>query len=426
MTLTKSTPGNDSSWQELVKSPVFRRSLVLFFNFFLIILAYYQVKGASRTLLLEHWGSKSLPQVWIYSAITLTLFIGTYHSFVQRYSRLRVVLGSCLLFIALLIVFWGLFGAGIALAAVGFYIFIDIFSVILVEQFWSLTNTITDKEAGKQSYWFIGTGGIVGGALGGALAGSLIGRTGMTTPDLLLSGAVLLSLIFLLNLAMAWKGFYVEVQKPEQEHRDSGDWRELIRDRYILLIAALLLCAQMAQPVVEYQFLASIEAAFETTDERTQYISYFFFWLGIIAGLVNVLFASWIHKYMGVFAGLLVQPIVLTVSSFAFMTQSTLFLASAMKVGDRGLSYSINRASKEQLYIPLGPVQTYQAKAWIDMLGYRLFKVVSSAILLVIVPFLTLAQVSWLTLGICTVWFIVIALLAREYHSYTALPAPAE
>ncbi len=92
-----------------------------------------------------------------------------------------------------------------------------------------------------------------------------------------------------------------------------------------------------------------------------------------------------------------------------------------MKISDRGLSYSINRASKEQLYIPVDPVHTYQAKAWIDMLGYRLFKVLGSALILVLAYWLPLgsnaAQLGWLTLLICATWSIVLILLAREYHA---------
>ena len=92
-----------------------------------------------------------------------------------------------------------------------------------------------------------------------------------------------------------------------------------------------------------------------------------------------------------------------------------------MKISDRGLSYSINRASKEQLYIPVDPVHTYQAKAWIDMLGYRLFKVLGSALILALATWLPLgsnaAGLSWLTLLICTAWAFILVLLAREYHA---------
>ncbi len=40
-----------------------QRAAVLSFNFFLIILAYYQVKSASRSLLIEYWGAGNIPYV---------------------------------------------------------------------------------------------------------------------------------------------------------------------------------------------------------------------------------------------------------------------------------------------------------------------------------------------------------------------------
>ena len=102
------------------------------------------------------------------------------------------------------------------------------------------------------------------------------------------------------------------------------------------------------------------------------------------------------------------------------MLQPTLTMIAATKIGDRGLSYSINRASRELLYIPIDPVMIYQAKAWIDMFGYRLFKVAGSLLILLSTQWLpiklTLVQLSWLTLVICGTWIVAIVILRRDYH----------
>ena len=182
--------------------------------------------------------------------------------------------------------------------------------------------------------------------------------------------------------------------------------------------------------MVDYQFLNAVEAAYPDTDERTIFIGRFFKYLGLVAIAVNLVLTPIIHRYLGVMAGMLVQPLVLAVFSLAFMAQPVLWVASAMKISDRGLSYSINRASKEQLYIPVDPVHTYQAKAWIDMLGYRLFKVAGSALILLLTQWLplgiTVGQLGWLTLAICLTWGFVIQQLAREYNSFALAPAAAE
>ena len=399
------------------------RSIILFSNFFLIILAYYQVKSASRSLLIEYWGAENFPWVWIASALLLGSFIGLYHRLVERYSRLSVVLGCCLLFILLLVSFRYALGWHAASASIGFYLFVDIFSVILVEQFWSLANTVTPSEAGRRSYWFIGTGGLLGGVLGGITATALLEYTPLQTPDLLLSCAGILILTFSLNLLMGRMGLYREVADEGPAIIAAGGWRMLLKSRYLLLIAAALLCSQLAQPVVEYQFLKAVETSYTQLDARTAYISVFFSVLGLVSIGINLLVTPFIHRFLGVMWGMLTQPVILALSSVIFMAQPVLAAAAAMKISDRGLSYSINRASKEQLYIPVDPVHTYQAKAWIDMLGYRLFKVLGSTLILTAAHWLPLgknaALLGWLTLLICSAWLLVLSQLAREYHGYT-------
>ncbi|MGD2137292.1 MAG: Npt1/Npt2 family nucleotide transporter [Gammaproteobacteria bacterium] len=373
-------------------------------------------------MLIEYWGSANFPWVWIASALVLGSFIGFYHHLVERYSRLSVVLGSLLLFIGLLAGFRAALGWHGASAAIGFYIFVDIFSVILVEQFWSLANTITETAAGRRSYWFIGTGGLIGGVLGGATSAALLEFTPLQTPDLLLSCAAILILTLLLNIVMGRLGLYAEVRSSGPAVIAAGGWRMLIRSRYLILIALALLCAQLAQPVVEYQFISAVEAAYTELDARTKFISGFFSILGLVSIGINLLVTPLVHRFLGVMWGMLTQPLLLACSSIVFMAQPILMAAAVMKISDRGLSYSINRASKEQLYIPVDPVHTYQAKAWIDMLGYRLFKVLGSALILVLAKLLPLGEnamnLGWLTLLICSAWALVLALLAREYHGF--------
>lgn len=405
-----------------------KRAGMLFFNFFLIILAYYQVKSASRSLLIEHWEAAYAPYVWILSALVLVSFIGLYHRLVERYSRLRVVLGSGVTFIVLLVGFRLLLEYPGPAIAVGFYVFVDIFSVILVEQFWSLANSVTREQEGKRSYWFIGTGGLLGGLLGGVFAALLLELTPLGTADLLLSCAVLLCLVLASTLAMSRSGLYRELHRQRSPMAgDTGDWRVLLKDRYLLLIAAALLCAQLVQPVVEFQFLKTVETSYPALDERTAFISTFFGVLGAFSIGVNVAVTRLVHETLGAVAGLMIQPLMLAVFSLGFTLNSTLLGAGAMKISDRGLSYSINRASKELLYLPVKPVDTYRAKAWIDMLGYRLFKILGAALTLALTQWLPVnlgvGQLGWATLVVCAAWAGVIAVLAREYQAVTGRPA---
>ncbi|MCB1749983.1 MAG: ATP translocase [Gammaproteobacteria bacterium] len=394
------------------------RAVMLFVSFLLVILAYYQVKAASRSLLLEHGGTEAFPYVWIGSALTLLAFIGVYNRLVERLSRLQVVVGSLFAFAAILVAFRVALSDGGITTVVAFYIFVDLFSVVLVEQFWSLANSITRLDEGHRSYWFIATGGLVGGVAGGLVAAGLLRYTAMHTVDLLLSCAAMLLVTGLVNLAMGRRGAFVEVaEEPRIPLRGEG-LRAVLRNRYLVLIALVVCLSQLAEPVVEFQFLRAIAEAFPGTDERTDFISRFFSVMGFVSIGVNLFVTPAVHRYLGTIAGLAVQPVVLAMVTLGYSVKPTLGMAATMKIADRGLSYSINRASKEILFIPVDPVLTFQAKAWIDMLGYRMFKVLGSGLIVAVTAAVPAALVStdlaWLTLVICAAWVVAVIMLGVE------------
>ncbi len=421
----QNTKNNDSKAECDAKYMALRtlgiRAAFLFINFFLIILAYYQLKPASRSLFIESLGAQRLPHIWIATAVTMVVFISYYHRMVERYSRINVVLGTCLTICILLVIFRLLLQYPGSIAPACFYIFVDILSVVMVEQFWSLTNSIYTTNEGKSWYGLVGTGGLVGGVAGGWVSAALIKYTPLQTPDLLLSAAGIIGIILVLTWLMGRVGIYCEVDHVVRpQPAASGGWRILRHSRYLLLIAAVLLLAQLASPLVEYQFMNSVESAYPEREARTAFLSLFFSVLGIMSIAVNLGITPLVHRYLGAIAGLLVQPVMIIIFSWCYFFQSTLFFSCATKISDRALSYSINRASKELLYVPVDSILIYQAKAWIDMFGYRLFKVAGSVVILLFTQWLpfqvSVPQLSWFTVSICAIWIAFILVLRQDYQ----------
>lgn len=400
------------------------RSLIFSLDFFLIITALYQLKPASRSLLIEALGADSLPYVWIGSAAALLATIAVYRKMLVRIGRVQVILASCVFFGATLVIFRLLAVTHAAWVAVAFYIFVDIIGVVLAEQFWSLADATYRSEEGRHWYGFVGTGGLLGGVVGGLLAAFLISYTPLQTPDLMLVAAALVGLIFGLTWAMNRWGL---LQRTGEDAPDpavvmnAGGWRLIAGSRYLLLIAAVLLLAQTIAPLVEYQFLRIIEATYPEREARTAALSLFFSVMGGVSVGVNLLLTPLILNYMGVLSALLVQPLALAVSASGFMLHPTLLPAAIMKICDRGLSYSINRAAKELLYIPVEPMVMYQAKAWIDMFGYRLFKALGALIIIGLGQWSLsgngVADLGWVVLLGCGIWAWVLVKLNREYQA---------
>lgn len=408
------------------------RCVLLFTNFFLIIAALYHLKPASRSLFISALGSDYLPYVWIAIAVTLGLIIGVYHRLVARFSRMHVVLGSCAVVIVCLLMFYGLINGNSPVPAFAFYSFVDVLSVILVEQFWSLTNSIYDTDAGKRWYGLIATGGLVGGMAGGAMSAALIERAGLGTTDLLLVAAGIIALLMLLTLWMGRLGLYTEhdgVRDNGAATQSAGDWHAIVRHRYLFLIATILLLAQVVEPLIEYQFMHVVEASIAEREARTAYLGNFFSVLSAVAIGINLLITPLIHRWLGAIGGMIAQPLTVMGASLFYMTNASLTSGAALKIADRGLSYSINRASKELLYVPIDPLLIYRAKAWIDMFGYRLFRVLGSVLILLLTQWLpwTLSpiQLGWLVLGLCALWLGTLTRLAGAYRGITARAANA-
>ncbi len=416
--------GRDIFLECAMRYPVLRtpgiRSALFFFNFFLVITTLYQLKPASRSLFIEHLGSDRLPYIWIVVALSMGLFISLYHKLVSRYSRQHVVMGSILVFGVALLFFRAWFFHSGKVVAVFFYVFVDILGVVLVEQFWSLVNSVYSTRQGKSWYGFVGTGGLLGGVTGSGVAALLIHYTPMRTHDLLISAAVTLFVILALTVIMGRLGLFCEVDETRPEHMTDESSPPTGFRRYLFLIAAILLLSQLLSPVIEYLFMNEVELVYTDIDARTAFLSMFFSLLSMVSIGVNLVVTPLIHRFFGPIAGLLAQPLVVILFSALFFFQPTLFFAGATRIGDRGLSYSINRASRELLYVPIGSLLIYRAKAWIDMLGYRLFKVLGSVMILAVTALVQAqfrdAYLSMATILVSCFWLLLIGFISREYR----------
>ncbi|WP_211242707.1 NTP/NDP exchange transporter [Sinimarinibacterium sp. CAU 1509] len=412
------------------------RSGLLFLNFFLIILAYYQVKPASRSLFLEYASAAQLPYLWTGSAALLIALMPMYQRMVRRYSRLHLVLGTCGVIALLLIVFRLLMVHPSAAVAIGFYLLVDVFSVILVEQFWSLTDSVFRSSDGKRWYGLIASGGLVGGLAGGTVASALIRLTPLQTPDLLLVAAALLVLMMVMLNGLSRFGLYERGEPeahPEAEpvsasHGSAAEaWRTLRGSRYLMLIALILLLSQVCEPIVEYQFLHLVERSYTEADARTAFLSTFLSVLNAVALMVNLIVTPIVHRGFGAIAGLMVQPVVLGAAAMLFTIRQQLWIAGTMKIADRALSYSINRASRELLYIPTDAATIFRAKAWIDMVGYRSFKIIGNVVILLLTQWLAWpvsdAGLSWVVVALCAGWIYAVWAIRNDYLRLNAAAA---
>jgi len=320
----------------------------------------------------------------------------------------------------LLGLFWFLLETPHQFEIIAFYVLVDVFGVILVEQFWGLVGSSYHTSDGKRWYGIIGSGGLAGGICGSALASMLLSRWGMQTVDLLLVAVTLLLLLALLTVFLTLR-HQVHLSAPKDVALNQLTPQRLSQPgrRYVALIALLLLMSQLVQPIIEFQLMTMLQDLRSDLQARTEYLSFLFLLTSSVALIVNLSLTPLCHRYLGTIASLAVQPVMIICGAFAFAATSTLTSATVLKVLDRGLSYSVNRASKELLYLPLMPAVIYRIKSWVDMFGYRLFEICASLLILGMkrwVPAEAVpTQLSWLVVMLCLTWLAIITLVHPRY-----------
>ena len=377
---------------------------------FCLLAGYYQVKPISRTLFIGEAGASNLPYIWLGSALVLLLIIPFLQRCFKKHPPLKVLSASTLSFSILLLGFWAsLFESSIT-SAICFYILIDVYIVVLVENFWSINNIVFEGTEGKKWYGFIASGSILGAIAGSAVASTYLKYSNTDTLDLIFIAIF----FFVCSLILAKIGFKDGVWSKSKKTKKIEKIKSLeliskaLKTPVLRILIYLLLLSQIIGPIVEYLFLNKVESSFSNLKDRTQYLSNIFTMISSFALATNLLALPFLLKYLGLGFSLVLQPLLILIASFWNLSSGTLLSAASLKIFDRGLSYSIGRSAREVLYLEQNPQLIYFMKSWIDMFGYRMFKILGALIILLASNYLSLGSLPILVLILAFIWILAI------------------
>ena len=105
-------------------------------------------------------------------------------------------------------------------------------------------------------------------------------------------------------------------------------------------------------------------------------------------------------------------PIILGGCLVVFLVSPVFAVMQVAKVASKALDYSIFRAAKEMLYLPLTQAEKTQGKAVVDMLTYRVAKGGASVVLLILKKLgAPLFMASGIALGLVGIWLVLTVLV---------------
>jgi len=412
--------------------------LLLFTNIFIVLTAYYLIKPVREALVLTQGGANIKSYSAAGQALLLLLIIPLYSRIASRTNRARLLSGVSLFFASNLVIFYAI---GIARINIGipFYIWVGIFSVFVISQFWAFANDLYTEPQGKRLFPVIGVGSALGALAGAQAASAAITRWG-PLPEMLIAAGLLLSCALLTVIAdrriTAHSG---EAQKSASEKPlAAGDGFALVfKDRYLILIATLTVLLNVVNTSGEIilsrfvisQAEAAVGAGPAFAEAQSRFIGAFygnfFTWVNLLGVLFQSLLVSRLFRYIGVRGTLFILPC-LAFSGYALLIAvPVLGVIKFVKILENSTDYSIQKTAVQALYLPTSREAKYKAKAAIDTFFMRAGDVLQAVIVFLgTAAGLSVTGFATVNLVLTCAWLAVVMALFAEHRRRTSTPPP--
>ncbi|HXE79365.1 MAG TPA: Npt1/Npt2 family nucleotide transporter, partial [Vicinamibacterales bacterium] len=398
--------------------------LLMFSYSFLAMTAYNIVQPITRSQFIKELGADNLPYVLLVSVFVIGLIM-------QGYSRLGSLLPGRLvvpatqgIMIALLLAFWVLLGTG-EWVAVGLYLFGQMYGILLISQFWTLANIIYDPRQAKRVFGFIGGGASLGGILGGSLTTFLSTKIG--DPNLLLMSAIILAACAAVVLAIVrdpsrardLKG--LERAGGEKGVGGSRALQMLRSSRHLQVISAVILLTSIGAGLIDQQLNMAIETfkGGGEAEAMTVVLAQVQVYTSAIGFIIQVWLTSRIQRYLGIGFALMILPVGLGLSAVVMLINAALWAPMFARVLDKSLRYTVDKTSREILFLPLPPDLKQHAKPFVDVTVDRFGRAAVALLLLVLIkPWglsLDWQQISYASLVVMALWIGMAIVAKRGY-----------
>jgi AAA family ATP:ADP antiporter len=422
-------------------------ALLMFANVFLILCAYYFIKPLRDGWLASEQIEGYEQTIRAYMAFGQVLFlvpvVSLYGRLSQRHRGADLITRATLFCIANLFIFWliqpgflvdFLPGSGLA-----FFLWLGIFSVFVVAQFWTFAADLYVDERGRRMMPLIMIGANLGGWFGAELLSNLVSAEGFPQHVLLLLATLPLAASIWISRVVErrgalGKGFHRVAETPaERAAKRRGSIGTVLRDRFLLAVGLLTLI--MAWVVTNGENLLyfvlqgslSDQAGPGLSDEarrafiRTEtsaFYGWFYARVNLATLLIQGLLASRILKYGGFGVILMAQPVVSLVAYSVMAFNPALAIVKIMKIPENSTNYSLNNTARQVLWLPATAEMLYKGKPTIDTLFYRAGDAFAAVTVLVGIQLLALATDTLFAVNVVLVlcWLGVASLVIRQHR----------
>jgi HEAT repeat protein/CRP-like cAMP-binding protein len=389
---------------------------------FLAMTAYNAIKPLTRSKFISDLGADNIPYVLLASGFVIGILMTGYAWLMAKLPRRWALPLIQTGMAGVLLSFWFLFGTSATWVSVAFYVMAQLLGVLLISQFWTVANLVYDPRQAKRLFGFIGGGAPLGGIAGSALAAmaTQIGSTNLLLPS---AGIMVLcaGVVGYISSRERLQAGTVGSAKDEKGVSLTEAFSLLKQSNHLQIIALVISFASIGAAIIEQQLNLAAAAAkgAQATDSITTFLAQVALWTSTIGFIIQVWLTSKIHRYLGIGFALLVLPISMGSTAVVMLLNAALWAPGLARVIDQSLRYTVDKTTREILFLPLPADIKLKAKSFVDVTVDRSAKAASALLLLVLVkPWglnLDWQRLSYASLVMVGLW---IAMAIRAKRGY--------
>lgn len=410
--------------------------LVQLLNLFLLLVGYYVIKTAREPLVLATGGAEMRSYAAAVQALALMGFIPFYGWLAARVDRLQLITWLLLGLIANLELFNLGLRLGVPYLGFVFYVWVGIFSLTTIAQFWSFANDLYSQRDGERLFPLIAIGAAAGGPLGSKVAGVLFAAG--VKPQGMLHITTALLLVHLVLYRVVNERF---AARSGERHRAEplsgpGGFTLVARSRYLCLIALMFVLLNVVNTIGEYVVSKSVLGAalaaqardpgLDTTAFIGSFYGDYYFWANVLAVVLQAFFVSRLVKRAGVAGVVLALPLV-SLSAYALIGAGVAFCVLRWaKTAENATDYSVMNTGRHMMWLPTRREEKYKAKQALDTFFVRTGDMLAAGLVFAGTAWLALdvARFCWLNVALAAAWLAVAILVVRENRRLVAGSTP--
>ncbi len=350
-------------------------------NVFILLTCYYVLKVAREPLILLGGGAELKAYASAGQTILLLGVVPAFSWLSNCVSRIRLMTTMQVIFIGCLVAFY-LLAQAKAPIGLAFYLWLGIFNALVISNFWSFANDLFTEEAGKRVFGIIGFGASIGAIVGAFVPHILHKYLGIH--GLMLFAVVGLGISIVLYRIIDRRVTTRQQHKAPPVAQDKkGGFSLVIHDRYLRLLAMMLLVATIINTTGEYVIgkVATDHAAHMAKAAQDAYVSQFYSdyygIINIISAVLQGLVVARVLTVLGLRRALFIMPVIVLFGWVGVFTFVNLAMIRVEKTTENSLDYSLHNTVRQALFLPTSPSAKYKAKAAIDTFFFRMGDVIA-------------------------------------------------